>query len=431
MKELSWGDVKEEVKAINKPLYDIIEAIQPTSNQVLYKVKYKFGDLIAKEGTLNVPDWSGRLAPITSSHISEEIKKKIGYRSIPLFMILKNSSEVFVNMIDRIVPLNVFNPGSLLGLFETSDYLINRPSYSIWSISAGCRTLFMLPSLADSQGVNRLRRYYDYPLRVRPTHLHDHFEIFKSIASSPKFDQGWECEILIFSESWLNTSETKLFNFHHYIFSVLWEQSQYALEKVKFSFIWQIFMQALYKRKLNPRPYLSDTIKHLFLIAAKSWPGFCPADDSQRIAPTAGLQHAIMDIYQLKNYLPTLMHLAPLSDVERLFPIYYSLSYPMIMEGSPEHGTLNRIMPDLREIKIAIDTLFARTTTEHEAKLESLSDVKFDYFHSETDIYNEIRKSSEISEEDSRFILSGKNFENRTFCSSSIFWRGCIRVSKK
>jgi len=289
----------------------------------------------------------------------------------------------------------------------------------------------MLPSLADSQGVNRLRRYYDYPSRLRPTHFNDHFEIFKSIANSSKFDQEWECEILIFSEAWLNTSNTKLFNFHHYLFSILWEQSQYALEKVKFSFIWQIFMQAMYKRKLNPRPYLADTIKHLFLIAAKSWPGFCPADDSQRIAPTSGLQHAIMDIYQLKNYLPTIMHPAPLSDVEKLFPFYYSLSYPMIMEGSPDHGVFGRIMPDLRDIKLSIDTLFAHTAPEHEAKLEILSGVKFDYFHSEIDMYNEIHKSSEIGEQDARFTMPGKDYENRTFCASSAFWRGCIRISKK
>lgn len=431
MKELTWGDVKDEVKAVNKPLYEIIETIKPESNLVLYKIKYKFGDLIAQEGILNVPDWSGRLAPITSDRISCEIKNKIGYRSIPLFMILKNSSEVFVNMVDRIVPLNVFHPGSLLGLFETSDYLTNRISYPIWSVSAGCRTLFMLPSLADSQGVNRLRRYYDYPNRVRPTHLHDHFDIFKSIANSPKFDQDWECEILIFSESWLNTANPNLFNFHHHLFSVLWEQSQYALEKVKFSFIWQIFTKALYTRKLNPRPYLADTIKHLFLIAAKSWPGFCPADDTQRMAPTDGLQNAIMDIYQLKNYIPTIMHPTPLSDVEKLFPIYYSLSYPMIMEGSPEQGTLNRIMPDLREIKILIDTLFERAASEHEAKLDALSGVKFDYFHNDTDIFNEVCKSSEISEEDPRFIPTGKDFENRVFCASSMFWRGCIRISKK
>ena len=101
------------------------------------------------------------------------------------------------------------------------------------------------------------------------------------------------------------------------------------------------------------------------------------------------------------------------------------------MEGSPEHVGLNRIMPDLREIKISIETLFPRVSAERRARLDPISGVKFDYFHTETDIYNEIRKSSEISHEDARFTQVDNEYKDRDFCASSIFWRGCIRISKK
>jgi hypothetical protein len=407
---LLWEEIKSEVKAVNKTLYEIVEKAKPTTKHLLYKVKYKFGDLITENGVLNLPDSHGVLIPITSNLISPEIKNPISYRSIPLFLVLKNSCEVFIDMDTRTVPLNVFYAGNLLGLFETHDLLTNRPSDPIWTVSAGGRSIFMLPSLADNQGINRLRRFYDFSVKETPSHLRDHWDFFKSIVNSPKFEQEWSCEILIFSEAWLDTSSPNLFDFERYLFGHSWRQSQYAMEKVKFSFVWQIFMGAIYKRHLNLRPYLADTAKHLFLIASKEWTGFCPADDSQRIAPTLGLQKAIVDIYQLKNHLPTIMHPTPLEEVERLFPVYYSLSYPTLLEGEPEHGTLNRIMPDLREIKMAMDTLFERATPQEKIKLSMINDVTFECFHSENDLYNEIRKSTEIAKEDNRFMALEKEF---------------------
>ncbi len=431
VKEIIWQDVREEVKAVNASLYEIIEKANPSAEYKLFKVKYKFGDLITENGLLNLPDIKGSLFPITSSSIPTEIKDKISYRSIPLFLVLKNSCEVFVDMDTRTVPLNVFNPGSLLGLFETHDYLTDRSSDPIWTVSAGGRSIFMLPSLAANQGINRLRRYYDFPIKKIPTHLKDHWEFFKAIVNSPKFEQKWECEILIFSEIWLDTSNPNLFDFERYLFGHSWRQSQYAMEKVKFSFTWQIFMGAIYKRHLHLRPYLTDTVKHLFLIASKEWTGFCPSDDSQRIAPTAGLQDAIANVYQLKNHFPTIMHPTPLADVDSLFPVYYSLSYPTLLEGEPEVGMLNRIMPDLREIKMAIDTLYDRMTPDQKEKLSVLQKLDFTYFHTDDDIYHEVHKSNLIVEEDPRFLLLKKEFKDRSFCNTSLFWRGCVKIAKR
>jgi hypothetical protein len=431
VKITTWDDVKNEVKVVNKPLYQIIEQAKPSAERTLFKVKYRYGDLITENGILNLPDSRGLLLPVTSDLVPPDIKNKISYRSIPLFLVLKNSCEVFVDMDTRTVPLNIFYAGSLLGLFETHDLLTDRPSDPIWTVSAGGRSIFMLPSLADNQGVNRLRRHYDFSVKKTPGHLKDHWEFFKGIVNSPRFDQEWSCEILIFSEAWLDTSDPNLFDFQRYLFGNSWIQSQYAMAKVKFSFTWQIFMGAMYQRHLHLRPYLADTTKHLFLIASKEWTGFCPADNTQRVAPTLGLQKAIVDIYQLKNHLPTIMHPTPLADVDQLFPVYYSLSYPTLLEGEPEHGTINRIMPDLREIKMAMDTFFERVTPQQQIKLGAVKDIAFECFHTEDDVYNEIYKSTDILQLDSRFVGLEKEFKNRTFCASSIFWRGCIRISKK
>ncbi len=190
-------------------------------------------------------------------------------------------------------------------------------------------------------------------------------------------------------------------------------------------------MGTLYKRNLYLHPYLSETAKHLFLIASKKMVGFCPANDTQQIAPTEMLQEAIVNIYQLKNYIPTIMQATPMADVNSLFPVYYSLSYPTLLEGEPETGTLNRIMPDIRDIKMAIDTLFDKTPAHQQEKLSFLKEIDFSYFHTEDDMYHEINKSTIISEIDSRFLTLENRFKDRSFCASSSFWRGCVRIDKK
>ncbi|MBY0544191.1 MAG: hypothetical protein K2Q14_01420 [Gammaproteobacteria bacterium] len=429
---LSWNDVRAQVCSVDKILADLIDNLDPDKNLKLLKARYSFGDLIVKDGTLYLPKSRGQLISLHDPTLDRHLQEKLNYSAIPLFLTLHNCNEVFIDTGARIIPLNLFSAGSLLGLFECTDYLFNRSSKSIWSVSAGSRSLFMLSKLNESAGFKRLRMHYRLPSTMTLQSLSDHWEVFKAIANHPHFEQPWQNEVLFFTKEWLITrdDDPHWVAFHRYLFSQAWNQAQFAIDKIEFSLSWETFIDAISSRRLKPTPYLADQIKHIMLIIAERSPGFRPTDNLQQIAPTHGLKKAITDIYLLKQYLPTMMYACPLNKENNL-PVYYSLSNPTLLEGSPfpHNRNSSTIMLDLRDIKLLLDILIKSVEKNKKLIYRDFENINLAFFHVEHDKYEEILSSKHISEGDFTLLQELQDSPNRVFCSTSPFWRGCIRIS--
>jgi hypothetical protein len=429
IEKLSWDQVRSDIKKLNPNLFSAIDETSPGKNQQFIKVKYKFGDYITKDGCPNLPLDDGKLLPISDHSVPSDIRKELGYAKIPLFFVLKKSCDVFVNVNQRIIPLNFFKEGDILGLFETLDSLTGNASSPIWNVTAGSRSLFMLPKISEQQGINRLRKIYKLPATIDPNNFIEQWDIFKHIAQQEKFDEKWECEVLFFTEGWITDKNyQKTWSpFFRYLVKIAWHgvyTSGYFSPRV----IWQSFVDTIMLRKLSPRPYISDTVKHLLGIIYEIHPAFSPADDSETIAPTKSLQNIFVDVYGLKNYYPSFMYASTLN-VQTNPTVYYSLSFPILLEGTPIALKQSKIMNDLREIKHLLDTFWQRS--EIVQKDSGLKSITFDYFHTEKDMYNEISSTELIYENDQRFIGDQTFINNKKFCLFSPFWRGCIRISKK
>jgi hypothetical protein len=256
--------------------------------------------------------------------------------------------------------------------------------------------------------------------------LSDHWQLFKHIANHANFNELWQNEILFFSEDWFkpHKKDAHWYEFKLYLFREGWLQSQQSIKKEQFGLFWQKYNTLIAKRRLQPPPYLSDTLKHLLLVSSSEAPAIQPIHNSELAAPIHGLQKAILDVYQLKkDYAPTIMH-SIIPNKNNNNPVYYSLSFPTLLEGTPEskHSS-STIMLDMRDIKLLLDTLLRDPTIEQ----SFLKGMSFSYFHVEDDIYHEIKSSKLIPEEDNRF--NDQLFKNLSFCSTSPFWRGCIRIT--
>lgn len=420
-KEFSWDEVREEVRSINPDLFESIEQLSPSNRFALYKVRYRFGDLISERGTFKIPDENGKLLPISESALSAQQKNNLSYSSIPLFLILKNACEVFVTPSERAIPMIFAKAGRLVGLFETFDFMTRTRCKPFWDITAGARSIFMLPQITEKQGINRLMRTYKLPHNIQLKQLSDHWEIFKKILSYEK-ESSWYCEILVFSKQWFEFEGDQAWSsFYRYIFKQGWQSIQYTLNQVETGFIWQALIDAVEKRNLKPRHYIADTVRHLFAMAVNRYPGFAPIDDEQDMGPIKELQNIFIETYGLKQYFPTMMGPHMLSyDPKKI--IYYSLSLPTLIEGTVPHlKKSNRVITDLREIKLLIETFKERS--EFLNQNEKLRDIEFDFFHSEKDINEEMQQSGSIIKDDDRFI-----YENSKFCQYSPFWCGCIRM---
>lgn len=425
--ELTWKEARADVIRVNPELASIIDKLNPDNNYKLIKASYLFGDYIVKDGVLQLPI-DKALTPITSNALDHTLLKELNYATIPLSLLLNKSSEIFVTEDSRIIPLNIFKPGKLFGTFETLDYIFKKGSEPIWNVSAGARSLCMLPKISEASGFKRLRANYNLFSGANLKCLSDHWYVFKEIATHEKESQPWISHILIFGKEWLigKENDPAWFQFQRYLFEQGWRQSQYAIDKIKFGLFWQHFVRAITHRNLKPAPYLSDTVKHLLLIATGSAPAFIAADESQLAAPTQILQEAFIDIYQLNHYLPTIIHPALLAENGSRASVYYSLALPTLLEGSPQSKSNTTLMLDIRDIKLMLETLLRAI----DIKNHILSDIKFEYFHTEEDKFGEIQSSKLVPTLDDSFLTTNKYYKDRIFCATSSFWRGCIKISK-
>ena len=428
--KLYWEDVRDQVRSVNPQLAGIIDNINPGKDYPLVKASYRFGDLIVEDGHANLPTQDGTLLPATDVYFQKQLKDQLTYSPIPVFLTLKNANELFVNTSSRAIPLNLFYPGSLLGLFEYLDYMFDRQSTARWNVSAGARSIFTLPKMNEIAGFKRLKIAYGLDSGLQPRYLTDHWRVFCNIVRHQNFDQNWDNEILFFTKSWLtdHSKDPTWFAFRDYLFKHAWNQAQFAISKVGLNLSWEYFSTAISARNLKPIPYLIDHVKHILLTAAGRWPGFIPADTSNQVAPTDGLQKAITETYMLKKYLPTMMHIASLErNVD--IPTYYSLAYPTLLEGSPKSKTsASTIMIDLRDIKQLIDTIKTVFHDSNKIDCTNFSNVDFDYFHVEQDKYSEIKLSNSLHNIDMNLVNIKDMFPDKEFCSTSQFWRGCIRI---
>jgi len=390
---VTWQEVRKQVALVNKELATIIDEINPNNHYKLVKATYLYGDLIVNRGLVQFPTAQSKLCSVHEIDLPKTIKESLASQPIPLFLTLKNDNEVFVNTGTRIIPLNLFHQGSLLGVFETVNFILQHKVIPKWCVSAGARSIFMLPRITDNLRLDRLRFRYDIPATIRLKYLQDHWEFFTAMTRHESFEQAWHNEVLFFTQQWISAeSQSKWFKFKEYLHKQSWKQIQFSIGKVDHSLQWETFIESISVRNLKPRPYLADQVKHILSIATSQSPAFRPLKHLTETAPIQGIQNAFLDTYLLKEYLPTLMCIFPLNEVENGESCYYSLSFPTLLEGSPTDKSTATFMLDLKKIKLLIDTF------NHYIKKHDLSEnhfmhhIEIDYFHTDRDRRGEIQR---------------------------------------
>ncbi len=412
LQELDWKDVRQSVEQVNPVLAKIINHINPNHHHKLIKATYSFGDLIIKEGRLCLPIENDKL------------RAQLNYSAIPLSLLLNKSAEAFIENDGVPLPLNILKPGGFFGTFEAINFMMNKPSRYLWNVSAGARSIFLLPKISNFSGIKRLRSHYNIGHNVQLTSLSNHWDLFRKITLKPHFAEPWKSEVLFFPRQWFtNIKDITWYQFYQLIWEQTWQQAQYAMSDFNFRNDWQTCLKMIDARRLKPSPYIMDTIKHLLIIMMGFAPFFSPAEDLELDLPLMELQRAFTDIYLLEQYVPTIMS----PDIFSVWPLssigYYSLAFPTLMSGAYPVKLLNSFMPDLKMIKLIMDHL-----SENSQKSSPLHNVFLQYFHALRDKFQDVRLSSEIPFQDLAFASDQKKFPDRIFCATSAFWRGCISI---
>jgi len=426
---VTWKAIREEVQGVNPTLAGIMDAIDPSDSFTLVKVRYPFGEKILDEGKLCLPNENGRAVPIRECDLPPDLKDKLAYSSIPLALTLKKACEVYMELNQRIVPINMVGQGELFGLFEALQSGALFATAPLWNLISGARSMFMLPKITDSNLHKRLFRKYKVSALV-PRGLSDHQRIFKSIAQSQSAEKRWCSEVLFFTKDWLeNRNDPNWLKFQNYLYQQGWQQTSSVRDHRGLSYIWNTLSNVIREKQLKPNPYHVDTIKHLMAILMGTLPGFKSADASEQVGPTRKIQDAYLETYGLKDYLPIIMHPHRLTPNDTVGSVYYSLMMPTLMDGLQQYKSTSSTVNELRNIKVVMDLLMEGLKAVDAPLPTRLLTSQYQYFHSSVEPSDDLHPIKEMPAADPRLMDLEKRYKNRVFPISGPFARGCVRVA--
>lgn len=426
---LTWDEARKDVQKVNPGLAEQIDLLNPGQEMKLFKVRYPFGSNILKLGILHLPNDKGEFVSIHDESINENVRKDLSYTpNMPIGVLLKNTVELFYLVKNIVIPWLFMKPGrifSLWGLLQ--EYGTSAQNGTMWHLVAGCRSLIILPKISDALGFKRLKKEFNLTAPM-PTGMLDQWETLKQLTESAEFDSPWEVELLFFTEDWYQKiKQGKWKNLEYFLLKSAWKDTAFLRDENVFNLV---FSRALAEKNLKPNPFLYDTVKHIYTIARGGAPGFKIATEDN-CAPIERLEQIFADIYQLK-FAPTFVHPDYFDKTNALSPIYYSLEVPTLMDFSPKSRKAANKMNDIREIK-HIQVVIEKFIQEDDMGLkntpiyEVITKIKYEYFHSDHDILNELDNTNNLCLKDEGMQMNALKYK-RPICTTSPFLRGCIRI---
>lgn len=384
-------------------LFNVLSKLEKINAIDFYKVRLPFGLNFIHKGRINTEIFKGR------------VPGSLSYSTIPLSLVLKGACEVFVEMIDRVVPLNIIRPNELFGVFEVLSYLCGIQAKPSWSVSSGARSCFLLPKISNSIKHSALKKKFNM-VSGAPISLSEHHSIFSEICKNSE----WATELIIFPKDLLTSNTPTALFFQKYLFEIGWKNSEHLRSSVNLDFLWNSFAEIIKKRNLKPNIYVMDSLKHLVMLGLGLLPGF-RAVKNNALMDFELIKAAYKESYGLAS--PIIFEPAFCKKTKKENYVYYSLGYPTIYHGAPVMSHAPTNIADLRDLKILANMLSDFCSVHQEMK--HLSELFFEFFHTDRDQFGEINNANEIYEE----ILKGqKETIPESLPRYWQFGRGCVRV---
>ena len=435
LQELTWEDIRKDVKTVNRTFFDIIEALSPSSHYKFYKAIFNYGDEILRDGQWMLKHRNGSWIPFKHPDVPKKIKSALGYNfgTNPVALVLENTLEFFLSFADRVIPFAIVSPGKIIGLTRALEPNISFcPETFLWGLSAGARSIFMLPKIASGSSHNRLRK--SIGIRAdKPKDLRAHWPIFVEIVNSERCKCDWQSQLVYFSAPWFaHKNDPAWLAYNNYLIQTAWQSNAFWRNQ----YLWSlVFSSNLLDKSVALSPFITNFVKHLFIIGAGVLPGLQPALD-ETLAPIRCIQQAYLEAYGMKQYLPTIMQPAYFSMGESSRSVYASLQYPTAIDYATSTdsrastlldlynagGLIQRYIQDMRKQQFNIDkTPF----------LELIEQAQFKLFHHNVSGYQEVNEAATLIDKDEAFKQTLATTQNKMFAKNSQFLSGCIQISKR
>lgn len=416
-------------------LVAIIDELSPDNTFKLLKVSYPYGSIIHENGFMHLPVDNKNTLPINHVDISLALKKQLDYSNLPLGCIVnRHGVEIYRELEDRVHSIAFFTTGLNLGPWEFFD------PPTPYTISAGARTIQMLPKIADYAFHSKLKAIG--VTTPPPRSPREHWHIFKEIAANYHQNDPWNCEVIFFTSKWAEKirNDRAWLPFKYFILKRVWDHTEHNRNHFVYDALWESFSRILSTRKMRPTSYVMDMFKNIIYLAQgqRTLTAYSPAGNDNSAAPINRIMETYINLYGLKHHIPTIMlpkHF--LADDKE--PVYYSLQIPTYLDSVPRSRDSVSTKQDLNHL-IWLKNTFQRElcngnlTVWGDNIIRIFDHINFDFFHSDVDGDPEVKSTDLLIKEDPRFLYYPKDndkLEMRKFADKSTFVRGCVRLSYK
>lgn len=236
----TWDKVRKAVSTVNSELAGIIDELNLDKSYKIYRGQYNFGELILKQGCLQIPKGPQQLCSLADSSIDSTIRDDLGYNlgTNPVSLILSGASEIYLPLEEYTIPFayGILPPGKVLSTWKVLSARQSHGPAFIWNMSSGARSLFMLAKISKSAAHNKLIKTYDIQQGTPKTIL-DHWKVFKELSIKENFENKWLTDIIFLSKKFFDKLNDPAFlRFKLYLLEQAWEGSNYW----RHQFIWNL-----------------------------------------------------------------------------------------------------------------------------------------------------------------------------------------------
>ena len=440
LQECTWIEIREKFSSVNPILAKIIDKISPDDSYTFFVAKYPYGSQILIDGKMFLPGHNGELIPFEDSRICNNIRSKIGYvmGTNPMTMVLKNTLDLFITIENRTIMFSLIEPGQVFGTWQLLDDISKGRMFftpiTLWDMTAGARSIFMLPKITDLTAFSKIQKKYDIK-QGPPKVLGQQWGIFKDIANHPEFGQSWETEVLFFSKKWIdsaNSDDPAWYEFRDYLTKCAWAASEFWRNQ----FCWDLtFSRIQAKRNIKPCPFAADIANHLIGMTVGAVPGFNPlVDDS------VGPIKQMMKIFETEygsRYAPIMVGPSNFSIFEpKNNSAFYSFQYHTAIKLSQKSSSRSSTVTDMYNVRALLEKYIddiknSELNIEGTILHEVAQKVKFTFYHCTADEYTKMTSPNYMFNENRLFQHALKDCETRSFPKNAPFFNGCVEISDK
>ncbi|WP_203368639.1 hypothetical protein [Cysteiniphilum marinum] len=315
-----WKDIRDTIKKINLELFNMLEPVID-DNDIFIESSYNYGEEILCNGRL----------------CNMESETELKYSQIPLGITIDKNVEIFIKKNFGILPIDVYESGKLFGIYEFIDSVLGGgSSKSLWSMTAGSRSLISIQSIFAKNKLDKVAKNYGLSYDILPSDYDKCLDFFISLAKSE--ESKWACTIIFFPEKiinkvlktknyieQINSNDTSNinYNFINMLYFNYWKSMNISKEIFSVNLEYSILSN---KSKIIKKTSSIDDaiIKKLFMISKGKSSGFSVA--TEKDAPISFFQYVIKRIY--KSPVADFLALSPMNTISHK-PVLFSFLFPL------------------------------------------------------------------------------------------------------